>query len=377
MTITYLLGGFAALVAALWAPLSLVPLGSYNSRMNRQIRDFERPHPEEVRNNKLVVGQFVPMSVVTLIAGTLAGISASLFVYDGHLRWPSSQVPLALFGFAIFVAEFGGIAIASYVSRPTQSWVEDSSVFRSWLRRMRARGWIEESELAQIRKIQSKWAATSKAWPLRNPHELRQLGLELLIAREEWASPIQPDPVQFGARLSADMDAGQVWCWIRHKRLWRLGIPPVISGLALAGIIRGLIRLTGLSLSLSVLLSVPIAFGCVALLYWLAFRIGRLDLVMTNRYLALERKQLDDCDQLIDIIQRCRDEQVNASPIYGPQRMLVVRIGRWELCRLAVETPHPLTPDSTRLAVKDRLKARNRSPEEAQGRTVRGQTSWR
>jgi hypothetical protein len=105
--------------------------------MNRQIRDFERPHPEEVRNNKLVVGQFVPMSVVTLIAGTLAGISASLFVYDGHLRWPSSQVPLALFGFAIFVAEFGGIAIASYVSRPTQSWVEDSSVFRSWLRRER------------------------------------------------------------------------------------------------------------------------------------------------------------------------------------------------------------------------------------------------
>lgn len=335
MTVVRLVVGFALFIALLWAPISLLSLGLDNMLMNRQVKDLERPNPDEIRSYKVIVNQFVPMSVVNLMAGALAGIGASLFVDSGRLRWPSSQTPIVLIGLAIFLTEFTGIAIAFYVTRPTRAWITDSSVFRSYLRQVNARRWVGDNELADIKRLQAMWSVKTNVRPLRDPNELRDLALELPTAHEEWASVIRYDPVEFGARLRADVSMKQVRRWIRRKRLWRLGIPPLMTGLVLAALIRGLIRLTGLAAWLSVLLFVPLACGCVLSLYWLAFRVGRLDLVMTNRYLALERKQLCDSNKLISQIEQSQgQEQTNASPSADvpDSSRFVIRIGRWELC---------------------------------------------
>jgi hypothetical protein len=335
MTVVRLVVGFAVFLALLWTPISLLSLGLDDLLMKRRIKDLERPNPDEIRSYKIIVSQFVPMSVVNVMAGALAGIGASLFVDSGRLRWPSSQTPIVLIGLAIFLTEFTGIAIAFSVTRPTRAWITDSSVFRSYLRQVNARRWVGDSELADIKRLQEMWSAKTNVRPLRDPDELRGLGLELPMAREEWASLVRYDPVQFRDRLRADVNTRQIRRWITRKRLWRLGIPPLVTGLALAGVIRGLIRLTGLSTWVSVLLFVPLAFGCVFLLYWLAFRIGGRDLVATNRYLALERKQLCDSDKLISQIEQSNgQEQANASPTDGvpDSSRFVIRIGRWELC---------------------------------------------
>jgi hypothetical protein len=328
--------GAVVIGAILWTPLSLIPLSLENSRMNRRIVDAERPHPDEVRNSRVIAAQFVPMSVVTLMAGALAGIGASMFVDNGRLRWPSSQAPLALIVSAIALTELIGIVLVAYLTRPTWAWIEDSSVFRSYLRQVKARGWAGERELAQLRKRQSTWAGTTNVRPLRSPRDLRELGLELPAAYKEWASPDGCDHAEFGAELQADVSRKQIERWIMRRRLWRLGIPPLVTALAIAGEARGLMVVAGLPFSLSLVLTVPVAFCCGIVLYWLAFRVGRLDLVMTNRYLALERAQLRDCDQLMAQIDELHTrEQANASPASADSSAdwLTLRIGRWEICR--------------------------------------------
>jgi hypothetical protein len=304
--------------------------------MNKRIKDAERPHPDEIRDSRIVAAQFVPMSVVNLMAGALAGIGASLFVSKGRLLWPASQVPLALIMSAVTLIELTGIAIAAYLARPTWAWVEDSSVFRSYLRQLRARGWVGEGELAEVQKRKLIWSSRTNVRPLRNPRDLCELGLELPTAHEEWASSVRCDPVEFGARLRAEVGVKQTRRWIVRRRWRRLGIAPFVSGLAIAGLIRGLVGIAGLAASLSVLLFVPLAFGCIATLYWIAFQVGRLDLVMTNRYLALERAQLRECDWLIEQIEDLHARQkINNSVAYGGSdvRRMILRIGRWEILR--------------------------------------------
>lgn len=328
--------GAAVVGAILWTPLSLIPLSLENSRMNRRIVDADRPHPDEVRNSRVIAAQFVPMTVVNLMAGALAGIGASMFVDNGRLRWPSSPAPLVLIVSAIALTELIGIVLVAYLTRPTWAWIEDSSVFRSYLRQVKARGWAGERELAQLRKRQSAWAGTTNVRPLRSPRDLRELGLELPAAGKEWASHEGCDHAEFGAELQADVSRKQVGRWITRRRLWRLGIPPLVTALAIAGEARGLMVAAGLTFSWSLVLTVPIAFCCAVVLYWLAFRVGRLDLVMTNRYLALERAQLRDCDQLIDQINEMHArEQADASPVPADSGadQLMLRIGRWEICR--------------------------------------------
>lgn len=341
-----IVAGAALIPIILWAPIGLLTLGLDNSRMNKRIKDAERPHPDEIRDGRVIAAQFVPMSVVNLMAGALAGIGASLFVSGGRLVWRASQVPLALIVSAIVLIEFTGIAIVAYLARPTWAWVEDSSVFRSYLRQLKARGWIREGELAEIRKRRSEWLSRTNARPLHNPHDLSDLGLELPRAHEEWASPVRYNPVEFGARLRREVSANQARRWIACRRLWRLGIAPLASGLAIAGMILGLALIAGLAAPLSVLLFVPIAFGCVAVLYLIAFRVGRFDLVMTNRYLALERAQLRDCDRLIEQIEHLHaHEKVNNSVAWTDPDAgrVMLRIGRWEILRC-----HDVKPDRGR-----------------------------
>jgi hypothetical protein len=328
--------GAALIPIALWAPIGLSTLGLDNSRMNKRIKDAERPHPDEIRDNRAIAAQFVPMSMVNLTAGSLAGIGASLFVSGGRLLWPASKVPLALIVSAIVLIEFTGIAIVAYLSRPRWAWVEDSSIFRSYLRQLKARGWIGEGELAEVQKRRSAWLSKTIVRPLRSPHDLCELSLEFSSARQEWASSIRYNPVEFGARLRAEVSVKQARRWILHRRLWRLGIAPLMSGLAIAGLICGLISFTGLPASLSVLLFVPLSFSCVGGLYWIAFRVGRLDLVMTNRYLALERAQLRDCDRLIAKIEELHKREQVSTPVActnSDAARVILRIGRWAIWR--------------------------------------------
>jgi hypothetical protein len=330
------LAGAVLIPIALWAPIGLSTLGLDNSRMNKRIKDAERPHPDEIRDNRAMAAQFVPMSMVNLMAGALAGIGASLFVSGGRLLWPASKVPLVLIVSAIVLIEFTGISIVAYLSRPRWAWIEDSSIFRSYLRQLKARGWIGEGELAEVQKRRLAWSSKTIVRPLRNPHDLSELGLEFSSARQEWASSIRTDPVEFGVRMRAEVSTKQSCRWIFRRRLWRLGIAPLVSGLAIAGLICGLISFAGLPAVLSVLLFVPLSFGCIGTLYWIAFRVGRFDLVMTNRYLALERAQLHDCGQLIAQIEELHErKQVSTSVACANSDAgrVILRIGRWEILR--------------------------------------------
>jgi hypothetical protein len=328
---------FVLLLVIIWTLAALLSFGVDGSRMNRQIKDLDGPAPDELRNISIVRNQFVTISVVSLVASVLAGIGGALFVDAGKLRVPSSQAPVVLIGLALFLIEFTGILIGYYVTRPTQAWVRDCNVFRSYLRQINARGWVGESELADIRERQSRWSDDTNVRPLHNPHELRELGLELPRAYEEWISPVRHDPAQFGAKLRDDVTERQVRRWIRCKRLWQLRILPLLSGATIGFVLAGTIRaFTHLNkLAFWVLLFPAIAFCCILMLYWLAFRAGRIDLVLINRRLALERKQLHDCDQLISQIERWRDrERTDASQVdvqSGTSRS-IIRIGQWDLC---------------------------------------------
>lgn len=317
------------------ASLAWLTLGLDNSRMNRRIKDFDGPQPDEVRNARVMASQFVTMNVVNLIAAALAGIGGSLFVDGGRLRLSSTQAPaLLLVSFAVILTEFTGMAVASYVSRPVRAFITDTSIFRSHLRGLRARGGVGENELAEIRIDREGWRGKTKARRLCDPDELRRLGLALPRAPEEWVA--RCDPVRFGVRLRADVSMEEVLRWITRKRLWRLGIPPLMLGLALAIITGGLAGFDDLMPSLWVPLYAILAIGFSSPLYLLTYQFGQVDLVMTNRYLALERKQLRDCDQLISQIQQLHDrEQVNAAQAgadLSAYRVLL-RIGQWDLCR--------------------------------------------
>lgn len=133
-----------------------------NSHMSRRIVDAERPHPDDVRNSIVIAVQVVAMSVVNLMAGALAGIGASMFVANGQLRWPSSQVPLALIVSAISLVELIGVLFVAYLTRPTWAWIEDSSVFRSYLRQVKLRGWVGENRADRNSKTSVKVVGDDK-----------------------------------------------------------------------------------------------------------------------------------------------------------------------------------------------------------------------
>ncbi len=333
-TVFALVAVLVLFLVILVASLAWLTLSVDNSRMNRRIKDFDGPQPDEIRNARVIASQFVTMNVVNLIAAALAGIGGSLFVDGGRLRLPSTQAPLLSLSFAVILTEFTGMAVAFYVSRPLRAWITDSSIFRSHLRALRARGIVGENELAEIRKDLREWLGKTKARPLHDPDELCRLGLALPKAPGEWIA--RRDPVEFGILLRADVRMEQVLRWITRKRLWRLGIPPLMLGVALAIITGGLAGFDDLVPSLSVSLYAILAIGFSSPLYVLTYQFGRLDLVMTNRYLALERKQLRDCDQLISQLQELHDrEHVTATQAgAGPSAYRVLlRIGQWDLCR--------------------------------------------
>lgn len=331
-----LLAGFAIVAASLWAPISLLSLGSYNSRMNNHIKDADGRHPDDVRNDRAVAGQLVPMSVLNLMAGALAGIGASLFVVNGRLRWPSSGVPMALFIVALCLVEIPGMFIISYLSRPTRDWVTDSSVLRSYLRVVNARGWVGNGELADIRKLRRGWDTKTSARPLRSPGELAREGLELPAAQAEWSSSVPVDPALFKHSLCSQVNPRQIRGWIKQRRIFRLGASPLISGLAVAAILRGLIDLIGVPIWLSISLLFPLAVGCAVPLYWWGFCVARKELVVVNRLLALERAQLRDCDVLLAEIESWKVQEHNglrSADAEGCVGRLMLRIGRWDVLR--------------------------------------------
>jgi hypothetical protein len=337
MVIIRLVVGLLAVSLTLWAPISLLPIGIDRAYMNKHIKDIEGPHPDDVRNSMAMASQFVTMNIINLMAGALAGIGVSLFVDNGRLRWPSSQVPTAFIILSLALAEFTGIVILAYIARPTPRWITNPSVFRSYLWRLNERGRVSKNDLAEIRRLQSTWKTRTNAWPLRKRDELQALKLMLPMASQEWVSPVPCDPIRFGAELLTQVSRRQVRNWIFRKRLLRLGIPPSISGFALASIIWALISTSAdLEGWMSILLLIAIGVVCIVLLCWLAFRIGRLDLVVVNRMFALEEAQLRDCGEQIDQIEKWHKRKMNSSAVDqegSSDGQLVVRIGSWELFR--------------------------------------------
>lgn len=331
----------ASVLNLAWTLFWLLYLGLDSRQMNRRLKDAEHPPPSELRNRAVLIGQLAMMGLVNVMAGTLAGIGSSLFVDGGQFRWPSSQVPYTLIITAASLTVFSGIAIASYLTRPPRAWVWDTSDFRSYLRQIRSEGLVDETDLSEIRKRRLKWDKRTNVRPLRSPDELRRLALELPKAHQEWlssASSASYTPREFGDRLRTDVTARKIWRWIGRKRLWQLGIPPFIAGFTIALIIIGRLAptLSGLPAFFSRLLFVALTLICIVFVYRLAFIAGRLDLVMTNRYLALERKQLHDCDCLIEQIEesrRLQQEYSSHAGADGSTDKLVLRIGRWDLCR--------------------------------------------
>jgi len=335
---------FALVLNLLWTIIWLLYLGLDGRQMNRRMKDAERPSPDELRNRAVMVGQLALMGMVNVMAGALAGIGSSLFVDGKQFQWPSSQVPYALIVLAASLTVFSGMIIAAYITRPARKWVWDASGFRSYLRQIKREELVSETDLTEIRKRRERWKQRTNVNPLSNPEELSTLGLELSKAREEWVSSVPNDPVEFGTLLRGSVTRKQVWRWILRKRLWQLGIPPFIAGCAIALII--ISRLASILPSVPLwsawLLLIVLAFICIRSVYWLAFRVGRLDLVMTNRYFALERKQLSDCDRLIGQINethRRQQEHTSLAEANGSSDKLVFRIGQWDLCRHSEEIP--------------------------------------
>jgi hypothetical protein len=338
MTTVKIVIAFTLFLDLIWTMFWLLYLGLDSRQMNRQIKDAEHPSPDELRNRAVMIGQLALMGLVNVMAGALAGIGSSLFVDGGRFRLPSSQVPYILIVIAASLTVFSGIIIGTYITRPAREWVWDTSDFRSYLRQVKREGLVSETELAKIRKRRDRWDVRTNVRPLRGPNDLSRLGLELRKAHEEWASSAPNDPVEFGTRLRADVTAKQVWRWIWRRRFWQLGVSSAIASCAVALIITGRLasKLPRLPILFPWLLLIALALICIAFVYLLAFRVGRLDLVMTNRYFALERKQLRDCDSLIGQIQelhRRRQEYASLAGADGSADKLVFRIGRWDLCR--------------------------------------------
>ena len=256
------LAGLLLIFLTLWAPISLLAIGLDRAYKNKHIKDIEGPRPDEVRDNTVMAGQFVTMNIINLMAGGLAGIGTALFVDNGRLRWPSSPVPIALIVLALILAEFTGMAILAYIARPASRWVRNPSVFRSYLKQLNERGQVSENDLADIQRLRSIWSTKTNVWPLRKRDELEGLKLVLPMASKEWASSVPYDPVQFGVALHDQVSRRQVRSWIFRKRLLRLGIPPFVSGFALAVIIWALV---GTSVGLKGLLSVSILISLVVI----------------------------------------------------------------------------------------------------------------
>ena len=328
---------FILFLDLIWTVFWLLYLGLDGRRMNRRIKDAEEhPSLEEMRNRAAMVGQLALMGMVNVIAGALAGVGSSLFVDGGQLRWPASQAPYQLLAFAISLTTFSGILISGYITRPARNWMWDSSDFRSYLRQIKGERQVGKTELTEIRKRCEDWKKRTNVRPLRNSEDLSTLGLKLPKAHEEWASSIPKDPVEFGTLLRDSTARTQVGRWIWRKRRWQLGVPPFIAGCAIALIINGRLTLILPRLPLIADLSILIALTliCIRSAYWLAFRVGRLDLVMTNRYFALERKQLDDCNLLMGEIEELHKRQQQHASLTGAGSSsdeLLFRIGRWDL----------------------------------------------
>jgi len=324
--------GASFLGTSAWAFISLISLWADNWRMNRQIKDGRGPRPDELRNASTMAGQLVLINVINIITGATAGIGASLFVGTDKLRWPPTGLAIALITAALIVTEITGIFVIRYTSRPTRAWITDTSIFRAYLTQVSASGLVSDEDMQDILASRSEWSCRTVVRPLRTAQEMQELGLELISAREEWASPASIDPVEFGKMLQARVSRKQVWLWIRRKRIWRLGIPPGASAFTLAALTLVTLNWYGYAgpgTLVPLIFFTPIWGG---FLYGAAFFVARRDLIMTNRYLALEAKQLSDCDRLIEQIkelQAFRKSEVISNREAGSS--VIVRIGRWDL----------------------------------------------
>lgn len=148
--------GLAFFLVLAFTVYSFLDLGWYDWKLNRRIKDAERPPPDEERDIQAVVSQLVPMSMVNILAGALAGIGASLFVVNGRLRWPASMIPYYLVEGALCLTVFTGMALTAYIRRPRRAWVRNSSALRSYLRQINERPRVEESDLDEIQKLRSR-----------------------------------------------------------------------------------------------------------------------------------------------------------------------------------------------------------------------------
>lgn len=305
--------------------ISLLGLSAHNQHMNRKIKDGKGLLPEEAKNLSSLGGQLVLMNVINVIAGATAGVGASLFVDGDRLRWPPTGWAVALIAAALFAAEITGIFVVRYTTRPTRAWITDASIFRAKLIQISRLGPIDDEEMEELLDTRDEWRSRTIVRPLRNRSELQQLGLELKSARQEWISTTPINRKEFGNRLLAEVSSKQVRLWIRSKRRW-LAILPTGSAVSLAATIITELWVVATSRLLLVITALVCGLICEAAFYGITFPVARRDLVMTNRYVALERMQLNACEQLIQRIQENRDH-------------LVMRIGGWDLYRRAPKTP--------------------------------------
>ena len=236
MNIVYTLIGVGFLVTSAWAIISSLALWADNRRMNQKIKDGKGLHPNEVKNLSSLGGQLVLINVINVIAGATAGIGASLFVDGARLRWPSTGLAVGLIAIALAATEITGIFVIRYTTRPTRAWIYDTGIFRSYLARINASRLVSDEDIDDILETRAEWSSRTIVRPLRSRKELQELGLELMSAHQEWTSQKPIKPTEFGDKLLAETSRKQVWLWIRRKRLWRLGIPPVGSSFTLAAL---------------------------------------------------------------------------------------------------------------------------------------------
>jgi hypothetical protein len=329
--------------------ISLLSLSADNRRMNRQIKDGQGLHPDDARNLSSLGGQLVLINLINVIAGAAAGVGASLFVDGDRLRWPPTGWAGALIVAALVAAEITGIFVVRYTTRPTRAWITDTSIFRTYLTRISRSGPVDDGEMEEILASRDEWLSRTIVRPLRSRSELQRLGLELKSARQEWISTEPIDRAAFGNQLISEVSRKQVHLWIKHKRRWRLAILPAGSAASLTASIIIELWVAASSRFLLVIISLVTGLLWGAALYRVTFPVARRDLIMTNRYVALERMQLNACQRLIQRIEEARESEDSGLRLKtSGHGRLVMRIGTWDLYRGMPEASRePTNPNSS------------------------------
>src|SRR5450631_3293448 len=125
-------------------------------------------------------------------------------------------------------------------------------------------------------------------WPTRRRRSPSDPGAHRPPGQAMWKARLgssagSPFPARSRASRGGRAGAGAASSWWSRSDSWRMGqnLACIISAL--------IIKSGGLTRSVSVSVLISLGVVCITFFYWLAFRIGRLDLTVVNRLQALEQ----------------------------------------------------------------------------------------